>query len=141
MLLVILNQHMGKFWAHNTILTIITFLLLLKCLYQARKVSGHVYVWGNNFASFWIFLLNFGTCPTVWYFLFFILSFLSTVYQLVRLKPWQLSIDISTKIFTIGMFYVDVKQIKRLTRTVFKKKDVRRSMIIFFYEQYFTEIT
>ena len=29
-----------------------------------------------------------------------------------------------------------------LTRTIFKKKDVRRSTnIIFFYEQYFTEIT
>ena len=31
---------------------------------------------------------------------------------------------------------------KLLTRTIFKKKDVRRSThIIFFYEQYFTEIT
>ena len=28
MLLVILNQHMGKFWAHNTILTIITFFII-----------------------------------------------------------------------------------------------------------------
>ena len=42
----------------------------------------------------------------------------------------------------IFFLFVILKEIYIKTRTIFKKKDVRRSTnIIFFYEQYFTEIT
>jgi hypothetical protein len=44
---------------------------LLKHLYQARKVSGHVFV--STFDSFFNFFTGFWICfLTVWYFLFFI---------------------------------------------------------------------
>ena len=57
-------------WAHRSSLA---QPLLLKCLYQARKVSGYVYVC-FDFASFYlIFLSDLGNVPPVWYFLFFIL--------------------------------------------------------------------
>ena len=39
-------------------------------LYQARKVRGHVFVLGVYILSLsTIYLLNFGTVPTVWYIL------------------------------------------------------------------------
>jgi hypothetical protein len=44
----------------------------MKCMYQARKVIGHVFV--HWVYRFWLFLrfvlLNFGTVLTVWYILF-----------------------------------------------------------------------
>ena len=56
----------GEGMVHKTILTPTH---LLKCLYQVRKVSGHVYVLGISIfplsTNFW---LDFGTVSTVWYF-------------------------------------------------------------------------
>jgi len=45
----------------------------LKCLYKSRRVTGHVYMWymSINFASVsTVFILDFGTVLTIWYFHF-----------------------------------------------------------------------
>ena len=56
----------GEVCAHQTSLTVP--LCFIKCLYQARKVSSHKYVFEVS-----MFRLDFGTVPIVWYFLFFTL--------------------------------------------------------------------
>ena len=49
------------------------YTFLLKCLYQARKVSRYVFVLRVSILILsTIFLLDFGTVSTMWYFLFFI---------------------------------------------------------------------
>jgi hypothetical protein len=75
----------GEVWVHRTSLTLSLF---IKCLYQARKVSGYVFVCrGIDFASLddfcfiglWNFsnsvmcfvLLDFRTFLTLWWFLFY----------------------------------------------------------------------
>ena len=63
-------------WPHHFInLASPTPFYLLKCLYQARKVSmSCICVLGVSIVSLSvIFLLDFGTVPTVWYILFFTL--------------------------------------------------------------------
>ena len=48
--------------------------VLLKCLYQHRKVAGYVYVLRESILPHCtILIFDFGIDPTVWYFLFFIL--------------------------------------------------------------------
>ena len=67
----------GEVWSHNTISTSPH---LLRCMYQARKVRGHVLcVSGIEFPSFYVFAMHFGLIPTAWYSLFFILW--STLYK------------------------------------------------------------
>ena len=55
------------------------FHLLLKCLYQARKLSSHVFVFCifvvSTLPFYVIFLLDFGTVSGMWYVLYFILFF------------------------------------------------------------------
>ena len=61
----------GEVLSHNTISTSPH---LLRCMYQARKVSGHVLcVSGIEFPSFYDFAMHFGLIQTAWYSLFFIL--------------------------------------------------------------------
>ena len=63
--------HKEEVWAYKTSLT--PPLLSLKCLYQFRKVSAHVFVVSNLPLST-ILIFNFGIVPTVLFlFLFYIL--------------------------------------------------------------------
>ena len=49
------------------------YTFLLKCLYQARKVRRYVFVLRVSILILsTIFLLDFGTVSTMWYFLFFV---------------------------------------------------------------------
>ena len=60
--------HKGEVWVHKANLTPYLF-FFLKCLYQARKVNGHVFVLVVSILLFpAFFLLYFGIVPTVWYF-------------------------------------------------------------------------
>ena len=71
--------------AHKTSLT---SPLLLKRLYQARKLSGHVFIcmlWLSTLSLSMIFLLEFGPVQTEWYFLFFVLLIVSIEYIFVLL--------------------------------------------------------
>ena len=67
----------GEDWVHTTSVTPPTF-FLLKCLYQARKVRGHIIV------SFYDFSVGLWNVPTVWYYLFSILLSSSTVNNQTR---------------------------------------------------------
>ena len=44
--------------------------LVLKCLYRAMKVYGHVYVRLEYQFYVYVSLVEFGNAPTVWYFVF-----------------------------------------------------------------------
>ena len=59
-----------EIWVHKTSLAPP---LLMKCMYQTRKVSGHVFCESNVsiFPLSKIFLLDFETVLIVWYFLLF----------------------------------------------------------------------
>ena len=77
------------------------------------KVSGHVYVWGSEFASFCDYSFEFWNISeslVFFYFHFIIFDNSLPVSKTVT----QLSIDTSTKIITIDMYNVGLKQIKRL---------------------------
>ena len=77
--------------------------LILKCPYQARKVSGHLYVCQNIafLTVSYYFSIEFGAVPTVWYFtaFYFISSFTTIISP--KLVCWssginrQLSIAVS----------------------------------------------
>jgi len=63
----------GKVWGLKASLS--PPLFSLKCQYQVRKESGHVFVLGVSILPpSTTLIFDFGTVPTVWYFVFYILS-------------------------------------------------------------------
>jgi hypothetical protein len=50
------------------------YICMLKCLYQAQKVSGHVYMYAKGIECTYVSTIGFldiGTVPTFWYILIF----------------------------------------------------------------------
>jgi hypothetical protein len=88
--------------------------------YQARKVSGHIYIWimGIDVAFSTIFLLDFGTVPTVWYIcaVHFIpdswqkSKFYLYVFYIISFIDGRLSFKAVTKIRTLRYWHVQINE-------------------------------
>ena len=75
---------------------------LLKCLYQARKVTGHVYLFVVSILRLYtIFQLDFGTVAKVWYFSFSILIIMHWIITPHMMIIW------------FGQKYLYVKSLKK----------------------------
>ena len=88
---------------------------ILKCLYQVRNRSGHAYICerGIDLVSVsMIFRLNFGTAPTVWYFLLFFFLLNTVSLQIVVTYSICLigSAEVYSKKYYVIKFVNDLRQ-------------------------------
>jgi hypothetical protein len=73
---------------------------LLKCLYQVKKVKGHVCVGDIEFASYYDFSIRFRT-PTVGYFFVFRILFIYILYFFQTGLECQIDYLHSTEIYEV----------------------------------------